>query len=341
MNLSLWQKNIVRTIRKWYLEVKVKIFGNSFYCAALNGESNYNISVNSDMTVSCNCQDYDGSGIIGSLNSSSLAKIFSGDKAIMFRESLATGKLPNLTCARCSELKVVDKAIAERKKTSWKVPKEGIMVENTSACNLNCIACDRGVIRNTRKSSCIGLKDMEKISNEIKKNGIKTVSFFNLGEPFLSNNIYRELEILKKENPDLFICLSTNGMALNSEEKRKAVAKFVGLVEFSIDGVDNKSVRKYQRGADFEVMYKNMKDLVEYRNKWRHKSVEIVWKYVLFNWNDSKEQIEKAIRMAKLAGVDALYVCPSTNPFWGISWRYYFGKQIRSLGKMKHDGVWI
>lgn len=40
---------------------------NVFYCNALLGQSTYNICINCDMTVSCNCQDYDGSGHVGDL----------------------------------------------------------------------------------------------------------------------------------------------------------------------------------------------------------------------------------------------------------------------------------
>ena len=37
----------------------------AYYCNALQGNYNYNICINSDMTISCNCQDYDGAGQLG------------------------------------------------------------------------------------------------------------------------------------------------------------------------------------------------------------------------------------------------------------------------------------
>ena len=56
------------------------------------------------------------------------------------------------------------------------------------------------------------------------------------------------------------------------------------------------------------------------------------WKYLLFNWNDRRETIERAIELAKEAGVDAISFWPTSNPFWGISWRY-------RLGLLNHVGV--
>jgi hypothetical protein len=67
-----------------------------FYCATLAGESDFNICINSDMTVSCNCQDYDGSGRIGHLTIQALEEIFNGPTAPRFRTMLAdrTKNLP-------------------------------------------------------------------------------------------------------------------------------------------------------------------------------------------------------------------------------------------------------
>jgi hypothetical protein len=52
--------------------------GQKFVCEALSGRSEYNISINADMTVSCNCNDQDGAGQLGDLDSHSFGEIFSG-----------------------------------------------------------------------------------------------------------------------------------------------------------------------------------------------------------------------------------------------------------------------
>lgn len=340
MVLSSLQKNVVRSLGKKVIEVGAFINGKSFYCAALKGDSNYNICVNSDMTVSCNCQDYDGSGIIGDLKKGGLKEIFSGQRAKFFRENLASGRLPILTCSRCSDLRLIENNKADKMKSDYKVPRRGIMVENTVSCNLNCLACDRNAVQKIRKKISLNLDDVEKISVEIFKNKIESVSFFNLGEPFLSNNILKELEILKGKNPNLFICLSTNGVLVDTEVKRKAI-KYIDLIEFSIDGTNNKMLRKYQKRGNFDLAYKNMTSLVEYRNRLDLKKTIIEWKYVLFNWNDKKEDVDVVVELAKKAKVDRLFFYPSTNPFWGISWRYFWNNYIQSLGIKKDGGIMV
>src|SRR5436189_4570808 len=94
----------VRKTMQTYLELSARIRGQRFYCNALAGQSDYNITVNCDLTVSCSCQDYDGSGHLGDLNKHSFKEVFFGPTAQRFREQLAKGKLPIDTCTRCGDL---------------------------------------------------------------------------------------------------------------------------------------------------------------------------------------------------------------------------------------------
>ena len=64
-------------LKRW-MELMAKVKGERFYCRALAGESEYNITINCDLTVSCSCQDYDGSGHLGDLNKASFQEVFFG-----------------------------------------------------------------------------------------------------------------------------------------------------------------------------------------------------------------------------------------------------------------------
>jgi hypothetical protein len=67
---------LFRYFKKHFLKIKAKIQGKVFICNALIGNSPYNTSINSDMTVSCNCQDVAGEGIIGDLYKNDFKEIF-------------------------------------------------------------------------------------------------------------------------------------------------------------------------------------------------------------------------------------------------------------------------
>src|SRR4029077_17805995 len=102
--------DIVRKGLQFYLEWSARLRGQRFYCSALAGESEYNITVNCDLTVSCNCQDYNGSGHIGDLNKNTFQEVFFSPRAQWLRSELAKGKMPIITCARCGDLKRVPKS---------------------------------------------------------------------------------------------------------------------------------------------------------------------------------------------------------------------------------------
>src|SRR5512140_724200 len=101
--------DLVRWWLKHWTEFSARLTKQRFYCRALAGESEYNLTINCDSTVSCSCQDYDGSGHLGDLSKASFPEVYFGPVARRFREQLAQGKLPITTCARCGDLARVRK----------------------------------------------------------------------------------------------------------------------------------------------------------------------------------------------------------------------------------------
>lgn len=66
------------------------------------------------------------------------------------------------------------------------------------------------------------IRNVERVAREIADIGVKRLSFFSLGEPFMSKNIREEIEIIRKFNPKMQILTSTNGVLSDSDEKRRA-----------------------------------------------------------------------------------------------------------------------
>jgi len=326
-----------RLIRKRMLEVRARHGRTAFFCAALSGESIYNICINSDMTVSCNCQDYDGSGHIGDLRLETLDQVFDSSTVRGFRTTLAAGRLPILTCASCPELRMATIEEACYHRDHWQVCNKGIMVENTVACPYRCTACYRSMVLGTRRTTHMTLDDLRTVADTIREHGIEHVSFFNLGETFAAPQVCEQLRILRESNPDVFILISTNGMLLNNEAKQEAAMLADHLV-FSIDGIDDRMMNRYQQGASFSRVYDNLRQFMSYRRRAGKASPTVEWKYVLFNWNDRPRMLRRAIELAKAAGVDSISFCPTTSPVYGVSWRYYLHPFHRQLGEPTWKG---
>ncbi len=206
-----------------------------------------------------------------------------------------------------------------------------MLLENTVRCNIDCIGCDRQSAARIRTTLQMDLEKLSRMADLVHDLGLEQLFYLNLGEPFLSPNIGPELSVLRKKNPDCRIVISTNGIVLNTDAKREAALN-ASHIFFSIAGINEPMLKKYEHHGSYEKAYANMKALVAYRNARGLDRPLLEWKYLLFNWNDHPRTIAQAIELAKAAGVDTISFWPTHNPFYGYSYRY-------ALGRLNHIGV--
>jgi len=315
--------DVIRRIMSRWLELRVKVTGRGYYCSALAGESDYNITVNSDLTVSCNCQDYDGTGHIGDLRKNTFTEVYFGPVAQHFRDELARGKIPITTCARCGDLKRLSAKNASA--PAPVLPHRGMLLENTVLCNVDCIGCAREGAASIRTNKRMPLDEFSRMADLVAQLKMEKVFYLNLGEPFLSPGIGQELPLLRAKNPDCWILTSTNGVLLNSDAKREAALSLSHIL-FSVHGISDEMCAKYMLEGSFEKAHAAMKAMAAYRDTRGLTQPVLEWKYLLFNWNDHPKHIARAIEMAKEIGVDIISFWPTHNPFYGMSWRYHFGR---------------
>jgi len=325
-----YRRLVLGTLRR-LLEWRARLTHRRFSCRALAGTVRDGIFVNSDMTVSCNCQDVDGSGRLGSLRRQRFEEVFAGPVAAGFRRALASGRLPTSRCPACFHLEIVPAGKALAQLHDFSLP-QGLSVENTVHCNLRCLSCCRQKILDTRRDGqSLSLADVKTVAETLRRLGARYCGYYNLGEPFFSPDIGRELAILRRLNPEMEILTSTNGLLLDTDQKRQA-ALLLDDVLFSIDGVSTEMVRRYQRGGDFDRAYRNLAALVRYRDARGLARPRIQWKYVVFRWNDNPSHARRAIELARSAGADGIQFVFARTPAHGISWRFLLSPFYRSLG---------
>jgi len=316
----------VRRLMVWWFELRGKISGRGYYCSTLAGQDDYNLTINSDLTVSCNCQDYEGTGHLGDLRKNSFEEIYFGPVAQKFRDDLAKGKIPIPTCVRCT----IHRLQKDASPPAPQLPKRGMLLENTVVCNVDCIGCAREGAAAIRTTKTMSLEDLGHMADLTARLGMEQIFYLNLGEPFLSPRITQELPILRAKNPDARIVVSTNGILLNTDAKREAALQLSHIL-FSVHGISDPMLEKYMLRGSFEKAYAAMRDMAAYRDARGSKVPLLEWKYLLFNWNDHPQHIARAVEMAKEIGVDIISFWPTQNPFYGMSWRY-------KLGLMKNIG---
>lgn len=338
MGIRLRLAALRRRLRRRRLEATARARGERFWCASLAGDADHSLSILCDMAVTCCCEDHTSASTIGDLCVNSLEECMNSEAARRLKHQLAAGYLPLLNCVTCRSLRRCTEGEAGQHELEHGVPRRDVLIENTVLCNISCEGCPRLHAVKLRKRATLTDGDVVKIAADLGSHGVEQISFLSSGEPFLPNNVWDQVKVLRSNNPKARIVTSTNGQMLDSDTKREA-ALLLDEILFSVHGCTEEDVARYQKGSSFERAYANMRDLAAYRDARGQDRPVLEWKYLLFNWNDRKETILKAVDLARKAGIDRIMFWPTTRPLKGVSWRWYLGRFLRNFGNRGSKGM--
>jgi len=186
-------------------------------------------------------------------------------------------------------------------------PLDQLCIEPSSLCNLKCVGCNQvkyGIAENRGHA----FLDVDRLFAFLDGNlgDIKLLRLFNWGETFMHPRAAEVCAFLKAQNPGMRLLVSSNGQLLNSREKRTAVvASGLDELVFSIHGGSQKSVQGYMTEAfDFEAMMDILRDMVAIKRETGSTTPKLIWKYLLFTWNDADKETSRAKRLAREIGLD-------------------------------------
>jgi len=263
------------------------------------------MSILADGSVTCGCVDIYEGRILGNVKEEPLRAIFDNEKYRDLRRRMLSGDLP----PQC-----VDCPLRVRSKNGTESIKAGdikwLQIDPAFNCNLRCPDCAFTQMREEnyfiRPRTAISLETFRSIIDQAAPT-LQHIRYHMLGEPFLNKQAGEMLRYAREKIPSVFISIETNGTLVGPDMQKQLVDARVDYVKFSIDGASRETYGEYRRGGDFEQVFRNMKELVETRNKAGSDRPRVLWQYILFRWNDSDREIRKAQMLAREAGVDDLY----------------------------------
>ena len=260
-----------------------------------------------DGRMVCGCADPYGKRVLGDARTATVAGIWTGDTASRLRQDINGGG--SKFCGDCP-LKLPlkrDQAPPQRDLNVGPLPSR-LYVECTAACNISCnqacCAPETGITR-TRQA---GMLDFDLFTRVLDEAGpsLGRVDFFNYGEAFLHKRAVEMCEYIKAKFPHIYLYTSTNGLALTEERARRLVHSGIDEVTFSIDGATPETYVQYRQRGDFNKAIANLTAAVDEKSKNGRDVPFINWRYILFKWNDSDEEMALARRLATEIGVDRL-----------------------------------
>lgn len=269
-----------------------------------------------DGTVVCGCADTGALRPLGNIGERSLAEIWRGPAYAALREEIRTRFGRHPLCYNCSL--AVD--MEGRDYPDLPPLPRRAHVELTTRCNLACPGCDTHRVPRAADLMTEGVfrRVLEGLGPDLEHLG-----WFVDGESFLHPRALDWLALARAAAPGAHLRASTNGHFLKGDgRKRGLVESGLDEIIFSVDGARAESYGRYRVGGRHAFVLEEMRRLLEIRRELGSETPRVVWRYILFRWNDSEEEMAEARRLAAEIGVDRLAWRATRNPLAGYSRRF-------------------
>jgi wyosine [tRNA(Phe)-imidazoG37] synthetase (radical SAM superfamily) len=205
-------------------------------------------------------------------------------------------------------IKIIERVHTKRKWPKGSIDKIAeIQLEPSFPCNLKCPGCLHGINKNPLDTEpppyIFPYEWFQRMINSILYNDVKLnrIAFVGRGEPTLNHRLPDMIEYARSSIPNLIISMDTNS---NSQFKPEYLK--MNWINCSIDGSDQDSYSEYRKNGRLDKAIEFMKTGSALKRA-TNSSCIIRWKYILFNTNDSNEQLRLAQEIAKQSNIDELH----------------------------------
>jgi GT2 family glycosyltransferase len=176
-------------------------------------------------------------------------------------------------------------------------------LEPSTLCRLRCPDCRQP---RRRPPHIMPLSFLDALLSNISRNGIdrvNTIIFEGLGEPLMNSELPKMITRTKEVYPMAETVLTTNGNFEFTPDLRDAP---LDTLRVSIDGIDQATYERYRRGGNLQQALRFLE--ASAKNREQHGFPRnIQWRYILFEWNDSDDEIRGAAQLASEIGVGCAF----------------------------------
>ncbi len=260
-----------------------------------------------DGRLVCGCADPYGKRVLGDARTTSVEDVWRGRAITALREEL--NGAGSAFCGDCPLKRPLAHGVPPvvRPLGAGRLPSR-MFIECTAACNISCSeACcapETGITR-TRQAGMLDMDLFRRVIDEVGPT-LSRIDFFNYGEAFLHKRAVEMCEYIKHHFPHIYLYTSTNGLAFSEGQARRLVHSGIDEVTFSIDGATQESYARYRQRGRFDVAIANLRAMVDEKRQSSRDLPFLNWRYILFKWNDSDEEMNLARTLATDIGVDRL-----------------------------------
>jgi radical SAM protein with 4Fe4S-binding SPASM domain len=179
---------------------------------------------------------------------------------------------------------------------------QGIAIDISGMCNLNCAMCSFQDWFGTK--GLMPLETFKKLENVLRK--VNSLALQCNAEPVLNPHIIECIKFAKSVNNNISISFITNGTLLTTGLISQLLEAGLDKIDISIDGATKTTYEMIRRGAKFETVIENIKELVRQRNSSKNNLKHIGIITVMSKLNIC--ELPDILSLASELGVDSLSV---------------------------------
>lgn len=138
-----------------------------------------------------------------------------------------------------------------------------IDVETTNYCFLNCIMCNRQLMK--RPIGYMTFEAFRKIADEVAKHKDSSIRFSGWGEPTMNKDIVKFIEYAHKKG--ILTHLTTNGFNLEEDFIRSLLKAGVNKIKISMQGATKEEYEKMRDNQRYNELVRKIKRIVDIRNE--------------------------------------------------------------------------
>lgn len=175
------------------------------------------------------------------------------------------------------------------------------IVDPSNSCQLKCPGCihREGNHLPTWDKSVLDEPKFNKLVRTLGPYAFHCV-FFNWGEPLINRNLPKMVQTLRQH---LLSGHISSNLSL-SFDVEALVASGLEQITASVDGVSQSVMERYRIGARADLIFSNMRKLVEAKAKLNSYTPIINWQYLMFDHNI--HEMDKAIKLGREIGVNVI-----------------------------------
>jgi radical SAM protein with 4Fe4S-binding SPASM domain len=176
-----------------------------------------------------------------------------------------------------------------------------LMVEPSAACNLRCPFCPTGIRVTKREGYTLSPDDFERALGWFRYT-LRTVTFWNYGEPFLNRDLAKMVAAVSRYGIDTQI--TTNGHFLEGPMLDDIFEAGLTLLIVSIDTPNGALYDRYRVGGDFDTVVRNVRHAVARKRALAAKTT-IAAQYIIMS---GTEDLPAMIAHGRELGADQVIV---------------------------------